>query len=313
MKFKLHQLEFELEGDQKVVIEQFDNFKSFIANDLLPKISVPPLSPVNVTPEIGAKQLTENAGIATAEINDFPALKEVVLRDLPNSETDWILIYACYKTSFGKESFSEQDIKDQYEKTGRSNKSRLANLSNNIKSLLNKKFIKVHNDTQYLIKSDGLDYAYKILEGKSTTKSSTKKSKKDSKEETESKMQSARRDNRSIVKVNKFSLDKQLNLRPDHVESLKEFAAKYHMDSSAKQIVVIVYYLKEILKLPRANANHIYTALDELDIRIPKSLNQIIVNTKAREGWLDYKVTDDINLSMQGRNAIKFDLQRKSK
>ena len=27
MKFKLHQLEFELEGDQDVVKEQFENFK----------------------------------------------------------------------------------------------------------------------------------------------------------------------------------------------------------------------------------------------------------------------------------------------
>ena len=40
MKFKLHQLEFELEGNQDVVKEQFENFKSFITNDLLPKVNV---------------------------------------------------------------------------------------------------------------------------------------------------------------------------------------------------------------------------------------------------------------------------------
>jgi hypothetical protein len=314
MKFKLHQLEFELEGDQEVVKEQFENFKSFISKDLLPKINVQPLQTAPVFAEEEQKQLPSRSKEDPVDFGDIPELREVVLRDLPKSEPDWILVFACYKTSFGKESFSEQDIKDQYDKTERTNKSRLANLSNNIKSLLNKKYIKVHNDTNYLIKPEGLEYAYKILEGNSTSKTSTKIGKKVSKENAKSNDTTTKKGVKSSGKPSQFSLDRQLNLRPDGQESLKDFSAKYQLDSSAKQIVVIVYYLKEVLKLTKVTSDHIYTGLEELDVRIPKSLNQIIVNTKVRDGWLDYSKMDDINLSMQGRNAIKFDLQiKKSK
>jgi hypothetical protein len=314
MKFKLHQMEFELEGDQEVVKEQFENFKAFISNDLLPKINVQPLQTDPAFTEQKRKQLPGKFEEGDVDFGEIPELREVVLRDLPNSETDWILIYACYKTSFGKESFSEQDIKDQYEKTERTSKSRLANLSNNIKSLLNKKYIKVHNDTNYLIKPEGLEYAYKILEGNSTSKTSTKTGKKVSKESVEPKEKSSKKSPKSNGKSSQFSLDKQLNLRPDDKESLRDFSAKYQMDSSAKQIVIVVYYLKEIMKLAKVTSNHIYTGLEELNVRIPKSLNQIIINTKVRDGWLDYTKMDDISLSMQGRNAVKFDLQiKKSK
>lgn len=311
MKFKLHQLEFELEGNQDVVKEQFENFKSFIANDLLPKINVQPLQTIPPNQDVKAKQLTDFSGASSTDFDEIPELKEVVLRDLPKSEPDWILIYACYKTSFGKESFSEQDIKDQYDKTERSNRSRLANLSNNIKSLLNKKYIKVHNDTHYLVKLEGLEYANQILSGNSTSKASTKSAKKSVNANSSSQEQTSKKTYSKTGNTNQFTLDRQLNLRPDGKETLKDFAANYQMDSSAKQIVVIVYYLKEILKLSKVSANHIFTGLDELNVRIPKSLNQIIVNTKGREGWLDYSGLDDINLSMQGRNAIKFDLQKK--
>lgn len=311
MKFKLHQLEFELEGNQEVVKEQFENFKSFIANDLLPKINVQPLQTITPAQEVKTKQLTDFSGASSTDFDEIPELKEVVLRDLPKSEPDWILIYACYKTSFGKESFSDQDIKDQYDKTERNNKSRMANLSKNIKSLLNKKYIKVHNDTHYLVKPEGLEYAIQILSGNSVSKVSTKTPKKKLKGNSSDSEQTSKRTNNKTGKTNKFTLDRQLNLRPDGKESLKDFAANYQMDSSAKQIVVIVYYLKEILKLSKVSADHIFTGLDELNVRIPKSLNQIIVNTRGREGWLDYSGMDDINLSMQGRNAIKFDLPKK--
>ena len=35
MKFKLHNLEFEIEGNETVVKEQFENFKSFVTGELL--------------------------------------------------------------------------------------------------------------------------------------------------------------------------------------------------------------------------------------------------------------------------------------
>ena len=112
MKFKLHGLEFEIEGKEKVVKEQFESFKSFITIDLLPKINV--IVPQN-TPALDEgqiKQLTEIQDATTTEVSDVPALKEVVLKDLPKTETDWILIYACH---FQKKT-SKISMKRQVEK-----------------------------------------------------------------------------------------------------------------------------------------------------------------------------------------------------
>lgn len=287
--------------------EQFETFKSFITDDLLPKVNVETLQTPPQTESGQVKQISHDAEAAFVDDQEIPALKEVVLKDLPKTETDWILIYACYSTSFGQETFTEDDIKNQYDHTGRKNKSRFANLSNNIKSLLNKNYIKVHNDSEYLVKPEGITYAHEILRGKSITKTTPRKPKKSAGTKTSS--QSAQpkpKKNNSAGKS--FTLDRNLNLRPDKKESLQDYAAKYQVDSTPKQIVVITSYLKEILELQMVNANHIYTGFEELKIRVPKSLHQLISDTKTRNGWLDYESKDDIKLSVQGRNAIKYDL-----
>lgn len=303
MKFKLHQLEFELEGNQEVVKEQFDSFKSFITNDLLPKINIStPQEPPRQL-DTQTKELMPVQDFTTVEeIEDRPELKEVVMLDLVNAETDWVLIYASYATSFGKTTFTIDDIKNSYTQTGRTKKSYFSNLSNNIKSLLNKRYIKVHNETEFLIRQEGIKYVCEILNGKSKSIATNRY--------INSKASSTKQNSTVKGKAasNKFSLDRSLNLRPDGMDSLKDFAAKYQLDSTPKQIVVIVYYLNEILELSNINGNHIYTGLDELGVRTPKSLYQIIANTKSRDGWLDYDSMEDIRLSIQGRNAIKHDL-----
>lgn len=310
MRFKLHQLEFEIEGNQETVKEQFDNFKSFITNDLLPKINVATLQTSGSIQDEQTKLLnapTDITDTVATQVDEVPALKQVILLDLPKSETDWILIYACYATSFGQETFTEDIIKASYEQSGRSNRSRLANLSNNIKSLLNKQLIKVHNDSEYLIKPEGIKYAYEILNENSSSRTSAKKANKSGGTKSEKKA-STNGQARKGTSSNSLKLDRQLNLRPEDKESLRDFAAKYQIDSTPKQILVIVYYLKEVLGLTNVNSNHIYTGLDELNVRIPDTLDIIISNTKNRNGWLDFESKEDIGLSVQGRNAIKHDL-----
>lgn len=300
MKFKLHGLEFELEGNEETVKEEFQNFKSFITGDLLPNVNI--TQPQIIQPQNPTNQITGIPTEATTiDMDDYPALKEVVMKDLPNSETDWILVYAFYSTDYGQKTFTLQDIKDGYESTKRSNTSRLNNLSNNLKSLAKKGYIKVHNDTDYLLKQDGIDYSAKILNGESTSKSSsrTSGSKSSSKEKGTSSKQS---------KATSFKLDRNLNLRPDGKVSLSDFSQKYNCDSTPKRILMIVFYLKEILQLENVNPDHIYTAFEKLNIRVPKSLYQLISDTKNKFGWLDFETTDDINLSIQGKNAIKYDL-----
>ncbi|BEG61582.1 hypothetical protein [Coprobacter fastidiosus] len=306
MKFKLNQMEFELEGNQDIVTKQFENFKAFVTDDLLPRINNTVYNEGAIDKTNTQVQLIESKDTNSFEELPIPSLKEIALKGLPKTETDWLLIYCYFASDFGKDTFTKEKIKALYEQTNRKNDNRVANLSNNIKSLVSRDFIGVHNDDDFLIKEAGIKYAMEIIKGNSNSKSSsTNKSKKLSKETTNN-------GNRKNTKVTKSTLlDRSLNLYPEGTESLIEFSTKFNCDSTPKFIVIIVYYLKEILKVDNINMSAIYTCLNELNIRIPSALNTVINNTKNRNGWLEYDSLEDIDLSIKGRNAIKFDLPKK--
>lgn len=312
MKFKLHQLEFELEGDQEIVKEQFENFKSFITGDLLPVINIEKPKP-SESPKIASKeiprQITETEDISHSEIIDTPTLKDIKLRDLAKTEKDWMIVYSFLAADGGNNTFTRANVIDLYKESGRFSDKIANGLSQYFKTLAKADIIKATSDTEFIILQEGKEKAIQIFQGnsqsktsKSTTKSIKSSSKKDSK--------TAKKSGSS--KKFEFTLDKNLNLRPDGKDSLKDFASKYDISSTPKQIILIIHYLKNILSESQVGGNQIYTGLDSLGVRIPESLKQIIINTKGRSyGWLDYDNVDDISLSQKGKNVVKHDLPKK--
>lgn len=120
MKFKLHQLEFELEGNQEVVKEQFENFKSFITGDLLPKINVEDSTAQyhTIDPK-QTKQISHAEEVEHVDITDVPSLKQIKLRDLAKSETDWMVVYSFMASGGGSKTFTRSDIVDLYKESDR--------------------------------------------------------------------------------------------------------------------------------------------------------------------------------------------------
>ena len=309
MKFKLHQLEFELEGDQETVKEQFENFKSFITGDLLPVISVEkqnPTKPSELVEKEVPKQISIAEDIPHSEIVDTPTLKDIKLRDLAKTEKDWMIVYSFLAADEGNKTFTRADIINLYKESGRYGDKIANGLSQYLKTLAKANIIKATSDTEFIILDGCKEKANQIFLGNSQSKarkSTTKVKKQTKKKENKPKKTS------SGSKKFEFTLDKELNLRPEGKESLKDFASKYDISSTPKQIIIIIYYLKNILGTEHVSGNQIYTGLDNLGVRIPLSLKQIIVNTKGRRhGWIDYKNLDDIWLSQKGKNVVKYDL-----
>ena len=244
------------------------------------------------------------------DVTDFPILKEVVHRDLPKNEQEWVLIYAFYASNFGVETFSRSDIAGLYESSNRKTDKNLGALSIRLQRVLKKGHIKFVNDTEYIIKPEGINEAKLILGGKSTSKPGQPRN---NKKTQSSKAEVSRVKPKSSSKKQGFKLDRSLNLRPEGKKSLTEFAEEYDMDNTSKKILVIVHYLKEILEIESVNSDHIYTAFDKLKFRVPKSLYQLISDTKNKNGWLEFDTMDNIELSIQGGNAIKYDIAKTSK
>ena len=83
MKFKLNQMEFELEGNQDIVTKQFENFKAFVTDDLLPRINNTVYNEGAIDKTNTQVQLIESKDTNSFEELPIPSLKEIALKGLP--------------------------------------------------------------------------------------------------------------------------------------------------------------------------------------------------------------------------------------
>ena len=95
--------------------------------------------------------------------NDYPVMKDIVIRDLPKTEREWILIYALYSSDFGKSVITRDDLMNKYGESNRKTDSRFANLSNNIKNMVKAGQLKFINDNEILLTLTGQEIAKGIL------------------------------------------------------------------------------------------------------------------------------------------------------
>lgn len=271
MRFKLHAMEFEIEGKEETVKKEFADFKEFITGQLLSKINIVVPEVTTITREHTPKQIGNIEDIKTITSNDYPVLKEVVKKDLPKSETDWILVYGFYASDYGENPFSDADINKYYGDTGRKNTSRIKNLSNNIKGLLNKNYIKMHNDTEYILKEDGIKYARQILQGNSTSKGSHKQH--TSKPVKESSEKNTNKKNKP-AKKNVFV---DLNLSPQKINLLKAFFAEKKPKTQNEQVAVVMKWFKDDTNNDEISLEEINYLLS-LTSKAPSALGQVLIN-----------------------------------
>ncbi len=320
VKFKLHGLEFELEGEEATVKEEFANFKSFISADLLSKVNIIAPQITTITTDKANKQIGQMQDATAIDISEFPVLKEVVKKDLPKTESDWILIYGLYSSDFGENPFSEKDIRSQYEATGRNKSSRLGNITNNIKTLLNKEYFKMHNDNQYILKDKGLEYAKQILQGNSVSKTvnRTSSSSKTTVAKGESKKEST--EGNTLAKGKKLkpakskesiSIDKHLNLRAQGKKSFKDFYEEKRPSSSMEFNTAAIYYLSQILELDTINASQVYTCYKEVNQRPPVAFIQSLRDTASLKGYIDSSDVGNLKIPSRGVNFVEHDLPNK--
>jgi hypothetical protein len=105
----------------------------------------------------------ETVGPTPIENKEYPILKEIVLRDLPKTEREWILVYGLYSSDNGTKMFTRDDLMRLYDESGRRTQSRIANLSNNMKSLVKSGQLKYINDDDLMLSDSGAQTAKEVL------------------------------------------------------------------------------------------------------------------------------------------------------
>ena len=101
---------------------------------------------------------------------DYPTLKQLLIKNYPKNETEWILCYAFFASQYGEETFKKEDILEKYKENNRISTSTNANLSNNINACIKKDWIKDYNKDEFILKPEGIHYAKEVLMGNSTSK-----------------------------------------------------------------------------------------------------------------------------------------------
>lgn len=312
IKLKYKSFEIELEGEEAIVQAEFKDIKQ---NGLGNVVNGVDLSETNyiidATPrQIESSNFSNTETIVLSSPTNIPSLKDIIMKQLPSSEREWILIYAYFSSDGGNKTFNPKNILEHYESTKRKTTARHKNMSGNIKSLFTKGYFSALNDDEYILTEDGKHEATEILTRKHSissqqTKPSSKKTK------IESSPKETKTSKKSPIVSNKLKVLKDVNYRPSGKISLMDYVKSYEIKSNADRIVVIIQYLNEILNIKTVTGNHIYSGFWELKCKIPTAFYQIITNTKSRDKFLDFTKISDIKLSIQGQNHVRFDLVKK--
>ena len=101
--------------------------------------------------------------------SDYPSLKEILLKDFPKNEAEWVLCYSYYASNFGEDSFTIDQLKEKYRENNRYSTSNQKNFSTNLGKCIKNDWLKHISGDEYFVKDEGKKYVNQILEGNSTT------------------------------------------------------------------------------------------------------------------------------------------------
>lgn len=107
-----------------------------------------------------------------------------------------------------------------------------------------------------------------------------------------------------------LSMEKNLNLTPEGKRTFDAFADEKMPTSNLEKCTVAVYYLHNILELPKISANHVFTCFKHRKWRVPTDIPNTLQYTASTQGWLDTSDMGDIKVTTVGENLIDHDLPR---
>ena len=97
-------------------------------------------------------QLTENKrkSITSENTSELPNINEIVIKDIPQTECEWIIIYALYCSENVTKTFTMEDIRQMYRNTNRYTDSRNKNFATNFKKCVNDNYFSCINDKDFM-------------------------------------------------------------------------------------------------------------------------------------------------------------------
>jgi len=122
------------------------------------------------TTQFRPTQTASNGSAATPTKPEYPTLNDLLIKNYPKSEAEWILVFSYYASNYGSAKFTKEDIKAKYNKIERLTPNNSKNFATNLKNCIKKDWIKSVNETEFIMIENGNSHAMEVISGKSTTK-----------------------------------------------------------------------------------------------------------------------------------------------
>lgn len=155
IKFKLNDLELELEGQQQTVKNEFEKFKTFINNHFLdPKKE-----------EKKEETLFTEKELTSVIRKKIPSYKSIKEKKLATKEIDWVLLYCYVASKKGVNSFRRQNILDEYKRSRRLKGVTASRLSQYLVYMTKGKLISKDSARNYILLNKGISRVALMLQG----------------------------------------------------------------------------------------------------------------------------------------------------
>jgi hypothetical protein len=153
----------QIDENQEISDDSTEEDESDKENIEVEKTKNRPTKKKNRKPTTNSSNLNSSTTNSYSNNTDYPVMKDILIRDLPKTEREWLLIYSLYTSEFGKNVITRDDLIIKYSESNRKTESRLKNLSNNIKNMVKAGQLKFINDNEMLLTSSGQEIAREIL------------------------------------------------------------------------------------------------------------------------------------------------------
>ena len=111
-----------------------------------------------------------------------------------------------------------------------------------------------------------------------------------------------------------YVIDRNLNLRGDKsIPSFKEFCHQKNPGSAKEFNAVSIYYLKKLMNLDEVTLNHAYTCYAEVSRKPPQAFRQSFIDTKNKEGWVEFNADGNLEIPHRGVVFVEYDLPKQPK
>lgn len=245
LKINIGNANIELEGEGSLVHTIFSELREFGLGKLSNfEPATHSLGQQNNTKVTTREDEQEEAATQEAKEKAFelPNIKDIVMKNLPKTEAEWVLVYALYASNMGSQTFTADDLRQMYHDTNRYTENRRKNFTTNIKKAVTSDWFNCINENDYALTEAGKNAAYEVIQRSA-----------------EPAKQKAKKQGQSFAKMSYQLIE--LGLDQGKRDELKQYIESFEKVTNTEKALLIANWLKTHGGILEVNEHTIFSAL----------------------------------------------------